>query len=746
MPLKHIRQLKLGVAFMCSLTSTPLFAGVRNPHVDSIKNLLGVSIDSQSPTDTVTINRMNKLAADYFQSNPDSAYYYGQKGIQLARKIKYDEGIANGLLQTGHVNYFKGRSEKAQQDFDEAIGIFKRLKNDKGLSMCYVSLGRMYTLLADYKQALVYLNLALQINQRIKDEKALADNYKNIGVVYYSQGELSKALDFYYKGLFIAVKNHYSGLSAELYNDIGLVLQNMEVYPKAIEHYQKALNLFQGTKNYQAIATVNENIGEVLLAQKEYGKAIGYLSSSLKVAKSQGDIDGLCSLYTDLGLCFAYQGKGPVAINYLDTAIRLSKKYKYVYNQAYALIGLSTAYNLQKEYSKAYEHAMAGQALAIRLGNLSVRANASLQLSKTLAGLGRFNDAYTYLNQYMDMKTKLKDNESIQKLTSYNYDLDFATKERQLQEQQREQTLLYQQKIASQRSINIIFGIIILAMVIILVNYYMQRRRQQKINAKLEEKNYEVLQQKASLDEQTSELNDLNKLKDRLISILAHDLRAPLSTLRGMFDLLQDDTITHQEMLDMIPGVLKKLEYTSDFLDTLLFWINSQMESFVSSVTTFSVKDVVRYEVENYHDAAEQKGVKLIDHVAKGLSASADPNSIRIVIRNLITNAIKFTGKGDTIEVISEEQNENTIVIRVKDSGVGMPAEQAGKLFKSKVDSKTGTNNELGTGMGLLFCKDLVEKCNGKIWVTSEPGVGTEFSFTIPVYSLPVEGKMLAQA
>nr|WP_294948018.1 tetratricopeptide repeat protein [uncultured Mucilaginibacter sp.] len=737
MPIRHTRNGMFCAALFFCLNTATVFAGVRNSRVDSIKNLMGIATGTQQPADTVTANRLNKLAADYFQSNPDSAYYYGQKGIELSRKIKYNEGVANGLLQTGHVNYFKGRSEKAQQNFDEAIGIFKQLKNYKGLANCYVSLGRMYTLLADYKQALIYLNQGLVINKQIKDDKGQADNYKNIGVVYYSQGELSKALDFYYNGLFIAVKNHYNGPSAELYNDIGLVLQNMEVYPKALEHYQKALSLFKGTKNYQAIATVNENIGEVLLAQGEYKKAIGYLASSLKVAKSQGDIDGLCSLYTDLGLCFAHQGKDALAINYLDTALQISSKYKYVYNQAYTLIGLSTVYNLQKKYSQAYQHAIAGQGLALKLGNLAIRANASLQLSKTLAGLGRYNDAYKYLNQYMEMKSKLKNNESIQKLTSYNYGLDFANKEQRLQEQQREQTLLYQQKISSQRSLNIIFGIIILAMVIILVNYYRQKRAQQKINAKLEEKNKEVLQQKISLDDQTFKLNDLNKLKDRLISILAHDLRAPLSTLRGIFDLLQDDTITHQEMLDMIPGVLKKLEYTSDFLDTLLFWINSQMESFVSSVTTFSVKDVVRYEVDNYQDAALQKGVTLTDRVQPGLNASADPNSIRIVIRNLITNAIKFTGKGDTVTVSSEIIDDEMVLIRIKDTGVGMPAEQANKLFKSKVDSKTGTNNELGTGMGLLFCKDLVEKCHGQIWVISEPGVGTEFAFNIPMHPMP---------
>ncbi|AMR30978.1 hypothetical protein A0256_05835 [Mucilaginibacter sp. PAMC 26640] len=732
MYINHIRFFKLSVAFLVLLNYAPLRASTPGVRVDSIKNLLATSLKAQAPADTSTINSLNKLAEDYFQSNPDSAFYYGQKGVTLSRKIKYDKGIADGLLQTGHVNYFKGRSDKAQKDFDEAIVIFKRLGNYKGLSACYVYLGRMYTLLADYRQALIYLNQALLITQKIKDEKALTDIYKNIGVVHYSKGDLSKALDFYYKALFIAVKNHYTGPSAELYNDIGLVLQNMEVYQKAIDNYQRALDLFEGTKNYQAIATINENIGEVLLAQKEYTKAIGYLSTSLKVAKSQGDIDGLCSLYTDLGLCYANQGRGELAIKYLDTALSISSKYKYVFNQAYALIGLSTAYNMQKDYSKAYSHAMRGQALAIQLGNLQVRANAALQLSKTLAGLGRFDDAYLYLNQYMELKTKLKANESIQKLTSYNYELDFSTKEQHLQEQQREQTLLYKQKISEQRSLNIIFGIIILAMVIILASYYRQKRQQQKINARLEEKNREVVLQKISLDEQTYELNDLNKLKDRLISILAHDLRAPLSTLRGMFDLLVDDSITHEEMLAMIPEVLKKLEYTSDFLDTLLFWINSQMESFVSSVTTFSVSDIINCEIDNYRDAANHKGVTLIGTVPQGLMGSADPNSIRIVIRNLITNAIKFTGKGDTIEVSSGFQDDDTIMVTIKDTGVGMPVQQAAKLFKTKVDSKTGTNNELGTGLGLLFCKDLVEKCNGKIWVTSEPGIGTVFSFTLP--------------
>lgn len=248
----------------------------------------------------------------------------------------------------------------------------------------------------------------------------------------------------------------------------------------------------------------------------------------------------------------------------------------------------------------------------------------------------------------------------------------------------------------------------------------------------LKASNADVLNQKAALDEQAFKLNDLNAMKDRLIAILAHDLRAPLSTLRGLFDLLQDDSISHREILDLIPLVIKKLEYTSDFLDTLLFWINSQMENFENATKTFSVAEVINRVTKNLEEQVTDKKTILKVETPANLVATADPDSIGIVIRNLITNAIKFCDENDIIEVSAQQDNQN-ILIRVKDTGTGMTPDQTQKLFKIKVESQTGTRNESGTGMGLLFCKDLVEKCKGKIWVTSEMGSGTTFCFTIPI-------------
>lgn len=702
-----------------------------NSSVDSLKKL--ISQDSKPSADTLTVNRLNKLAGTYFQSNPDSTYYYGQQAVALSRKIHYDLGLANGLLQTGHVDYFKGKSTEAQQELDEAIGIFKKLNDKKGLVACYQSYGAMYTLLADYPSAIKNLNLAIEINNHLKNEELMQTNlYKSMGNVYFSKGEISKSLDYYYKGLFIAIKNHYALPAGNLYNNIGVVLQNMEVYPNAFKHFKKALEILGKTNNAQALGTINQNIGEILLAQNDLDGAILYLNKANYIVKKQNDKDGLSSVYTDLGLCYAAKKDFSKAVSYIDTSLQIAQKYKIIYNQAYALIGLANIYNQQKDYNSAYKYAADGQQLSVKLGNLSIKANAALQLSKALAGLGKTAQAYEFLNQYINFKDQLKSNESIEKSTSYNFELTFALKEHQLKQQQHEKDLIYQQKTNSQRLINTIFVVIILAMVLISGVYYREKKKQQNINVMLEHKNHEVLNQKADLDEQARKLNDLNTLKDRLISILAHDLRAPLSTLRGLFGLLQDDTITHQELVEMIPGVLKKLEYTSDFLDTLLFWINSQMESFDISVKQFSVSELIQNEAESNRDEAGLKGIHFMTDIPDGLTATADPNSIRIVVRNLITNAIKFSDKNDTIHV-SAYQTDQKIMVKVTDTGVGMSHEQLNKLFKSKVDSKNGTNNESGTGMGLLFCKDLIEKCNGEIWATSEPGVGTVFTFSVPV-------------
>ena len=712
---------------------TPYNSGLYNAanlRVDSLRNLLATS--KENPTDTITINRVNKLAAEFVDVNPDSTLYYARLAINRSLAIKYKIGIADGMVSTARVYSLKGDYAAAKKNFNGARLLYDTMKDEAGLAGCYIEIGRMYNNIADYNQASDYFQKALIIYKKLKDESGIAQSYHTIGMVSDNIGKSSLALDNYFKSLAINLKLNDKLSSAKDYNNIGVIMQGMELYPKSMEYYKRAIKIWQESKNLQGISTAYENMGEIMIAEKKYDDAIAYLNKSLKLTKGLDDKNGLSSLYADFGLCYAYKQQYGSALNYLAQALKMSNDYKIDYNKAVSYIDYAIVYNLQKDYQKAYKYAKMADDLSNKMGSLANRTSASMQLSEALGGLGRFEDAYKAQKKYVELRDSLKSDESVRKLTSFNLESVFNEKQRVLAEQHQRQDDLYQQKIQRQGLLSAIFFLIILGMAAILIVYYKAKLKQQKINTILEDKNAEVIQQKADLNDQAHKLNDLNNLKDRLISVLAHDLRAPLSTLRGLFGLLEDDTISHDQFLTMIPQALKKLEYTSDFLDTLLFWVNSQMENFDSSAKSFPIKDVISYEVSNYVEQATEKGIKLMDGVSGSITVAADPNSIRIVTRNLITNAIKFSRKDDTIVVSAQQRDDNFILVSVKDSGVGMTEKQLNKLFKSKVDSGTGTNNESGTGMGLLFCKDLIEKCNGKIWVESVQGSGTEFFFTLP--------------
>lgn len=705
-----------------------------NLRVDSLRNLLATS--KEDPSDTVTINRVNKLAAEFVDVNPDSTLYYAKLAINRSLAIKYKIGIADGMVSEARVYSLKGDYAAAKKNFNGARLLYATMNDEAGLAGCYIEIGRMYNNIADYNQASDYFQKALNIYKKLKDENGIAYSYHNIGMVSVNIGKASYALDNYFKSLSINLRLNNKLSSAKDYNNIGTIMQTMELYPKSMEYYKRAIKIWQESKNVQGISTAYENMGEILIAEKKYDDAITYLSKSLKLTQDLDDKNGLSSLYADFGLCYAYKKQYGIALKYMAQALKMSNDFKIDYNKAVAYIDYAVVYNLQKDYHQAYKYARMANDLANKLGSLDNRTNAAMQLSEALGGLGRFEDAYKAQKKYVELRDSLKSDESVRKLTSFNLESVFNEKQRVLAEQHQRQDDLYQQKIQRQGLLSAIFFLIILGMAAILIVYYKAKLKQQKINTILEDKNAEVIKQKADLNDQAHKLNDLNNLKDRLISVLAHDLRAPLSTLRGLFGLLEDDTISHDQFLTMIPQALKKLEYTSDFLDTLLFWVNSQMENFDSSAKSFPIKDVISYEVSNYVEQATEKGIKLTDGVSGNITVAADPNSIRIVTRNLITNAIKFSRKDDTIVVSAQQRDDNFILVSVKDSGVGMTEKQLNKLFKSKVDSGTGTNNESGTGMGLLFCKDLIEKCNGKIWVESVQGSGTEFFFTLPTGTL----------
>src|ERR1700709_1773640 len=209
---------------------------------DSLRTLLATTlVNKDNPTDTLTINRINKLAHEFIDVNPDSTLYYGKLAIGRSLALKYKKGIADGMLATGSVYSLKGDYDKAKTNFTGAKLLYINLKDEASLGNCYIEIGRMYNNLADYNLAASYFERSLEIFKKQKNEAGIADSYHNIGMVADNIGKSSSALDNYFKSLALDIKLHNNLASAKNYNNIGVVMQEMEIYPKSMEYYKRAI-------------------------------------------------------------------------------------------------------------------------------------------------------------------------------------------------------------------------------------------------------------------------------------------------------------------------------------------------------------------------------------------------------------------------------------------------------------------------------------------------------------------------
>lgn len=704
-----------------------------NGATDSLKKLLSTKLrDPSTVADTTTIRRLNELAYQFYESFPDSTTYYGQLEIKLAKKINDKQGIADGYVQVASVDAYVGNYDIAEKLYREALDIYKQLGFAHGLFSCYTGLGSIQDYLGNYNSAIQLYNKGLQIATAARNEADAAECYNLIGITYDNRGDYSKALDNYFKSLIINIKQKDELAAADKYCNIGIIMHELELYPKALDYYKKAKDIWTRLNDVQGLGVITQNIGEVLLDQERYTEALPHLNYARANFIKMHDQDGISLIYYDFGLYSLRTNRTDSAVYYFNQALRSANHSKIKYNAAKANLGLAEAYNSKKDFDKAYSHALEAQATSGNLGSMTIKADAMRQAGIALAGLKRFEEAYNQMLVYSALRSHLKHNESVQKIAFYNLEIEFAKKQKQITDQQRERENAFKQRLALQKKMNMGYAAITLVVATLAIIYYRGRRRQKAINAVLKEKNKEILLQQEDIHNQSVKLNELNLLKDRLIGVLAHDLRAPISTLRGLFTLMIDESITHKEFVEMTPTVFNKLEHTSDFLDTLLFWINSQVDTTDANIKTFNIDEVVTKELLHLDDKINQKDLSIAIKINADIAAFADPSSIRIVIHNFLTNAIKFSNRGGLIEISAFTENKR-MVFCIKDNGIGMSEKHLANLFKSRVNSLQGTENESGTGMGLLFCKDLIEKYKGKIWIESKLNIGSKLCFDLPV-------------
>lgn len=254
------------------------------------------------------------------------------------------------------------------------------------------------------------------------------------------------------------------------------------------------------------------------------------------------------------------------------------------------------------------------------------------------------------------------------------------------------------------------------------------------LNLQVEKRTQHIRNQRDAIENQKEGLKRLNELKDRLLSIISHDLRGPLTSTMGILSLFHQRQISEKELRQFSGELSQYVGQQVNMLDNLLSWARSQMEGFHVKPASVNLYQIVEEIFMLYKQDAESKRIKLVNELEQDRYVYADKNLLQLVLRNLLFNALKFTYEQGTVSV-SASFHEGLCQVEIVDNGMGMNREQLAEVFRGgKLNSRQGTGNEKGNGLGLAICKEFVEKWGGKIWAESYEGKGSRFKFTLKEY------------
>ncbi len=251
-------------------------------------------------------------------------------------------------------------------------------------------------------------------------------------------------------------------------------------------------------------------------------------------------------------------------------------------------------------------------------------------------------------------------------------------------------------------------------------------------NKELQEKNEKIEKQKAEIEQKAAELSELNLLKNKLFSVISHDMKTPMYALRNLFRTMQKSEMSGREIKSIIPDVVSDLNYTTGLMENLLHWVKSQMQSSSVSPDELDMEDITDEAIHVHQLQASTKKIVIKREMEQRFRVFADKDMVTLVLRNLLSNAIKFTPEKGAI--IIRLKNESPYCrVSVIDNGIGMDHEVLTRIQENIYYSTHGTAMESGTGLGLMLSRDFLSKNGGDLLIESQPGKGSVFSFTLPL-------------
>lgn len=645
------------------------------------KDSILTAISSSDLSDTIEIFKGYQLANDYI-------------GLDIAFAEELIDTVIYKCHQSGNIRFLlnaqlrKADIYRYKMQHDEGLTLIDSILANKQLQdFEYIkawTLSLKGNLLSDMNrkgEAIKTLYEAIKISEVEKDSTLISYLHSSLGNNFTDQKEYKKAIHNYFISLKYTNKNDYKGMGM-IYFHLGSTHQRLENIDSAIYYYKLTEKEYSKINYPSGLAGIANNIGKLHFKNKNYKEAIIQMEKALSYDKKVGSMYYIIKDYLNLAKFHKADENLEKASYYLNLCIELSEKTKnkQILYESYKI--LSEINHLQNNSKLAYNH-----------------------LSKSI----EYKDS---LDQAKNIRMAKEVEEK------YQNEKKEAENQRLLLEQEKNSQIIQLQKWLA-----IILALVLFVVIIFLIFIYKERRGRIKTNVELFKTN--------------KQLDIANKTKDKFFKIISHDLKSPFNSILGFSNILKSEysSLDDNQRIEMIGEIDKSSQLAYDLLINLLTWARTQTGEIKIKKEPLLLKDLVETCSQLYGQSAKAKNIDIVVNIPPNIHLTIDRNTSMIFIGNLINNAIKFTPEGGSISINASEK-EKFVQIHIIDTGVGIPPEVLTKLFTIGENTSTqGTNNEKGTGLGLLLCKEFVEKNGGEIKVNSTVGAGSDFTISIPKYN-----------
>lgn len=537
--------------------------------------------------------------------------------------------------------------------------------------------------------------------------------YLQYGNVFQLTGKLDLALDAYLKSTEYAELSGDQRSLAISYSSCGDIYSIAKDHRNSIHYYKKSINLLNQINDSVTLASVYYNIG----TEFEYcvipDSALLYFKKSQVIFTVLNHNVGLAYNKASIARIYGDKGEYDLARTHLIDAIKIFNKLGIAQAEVYFKLTLAQIYLDQHQLNSALEISTSSLKIAEEKDLLPQMQHASNILSQIYKEMGDYENAYNYHFQYITYRDSINNEETIREMADLRTEYEVSQKQAELDLVEKEKQI---QKVIG---FGLIGGLVLIsAMAFVL---YRSDKRERASNV--------------ILQKQRNKLEEINHAKDRFFSIISHDLRGPLGVLKGSASLIHQlsEAYEDEEIKDLAANMEQSTDKTLNLLNNLLDWALSQSGNYNLEPEDVALSDIILNTLSLYSHTASSKNIAL-SYTPGPAEASvfADKNSLATILRNLISNALKFTPEGGTVS-ISIECNETTNSILVNDTGIGIDSKKIKTLFGLKTKrSDWGTAGEKGLGIGLNLVQEFIKLNKGEISVESVVGEGSLFRVTLP--------------